>query len=77
MLFDETFSIDMDEMNPAYFAGLLGKPAKNLPLRKQRKGESDYDLFSWALNSKNQSVKLTVTEVYGENTGTSEYNFAW
>lgn len=77
MLFDETFGIDMDEMSPAYFAGLLGRATKNLPLRKQWKGESGYDLFSWTLNSKNQPVKLTVTEVYGENTGTSEYNFAW
>lgn len=77
MLFDETFGIDMDEMNLAFFAGLLGRATKNLPVRKQWKGVSGYDLFSWTLNSKNQPVKLIVTEVYGENTGTSEYNFAW
>lgn len=35
MLFDITFGIDMDEMGVAYYAGLLGHPTKNLPLKKQ------------------------------------------
>lgn len=32
MLFDDFFGIDMDEMGMAYFAGLLGKATKNLPM---------------------------------------------
>ncbi|MDE7473610.1 MAG: DUF4595 domain-containing protein, partial [Muribaculaceae bacterium] len=32
MEFDDAFELDMDEMNIAYYAGLLGKPTKNLPV---------------------------------------------
>ena len=33
MLFDELFNIDMDEMKYAYYAGLLGKATKDLPVK--------------------------------------------
>lgn len=33
MLFDITFGIDMDEMKYAYWAGLLGKATKYLPVK--------------------------------------------
>lgn len=33
MFFDGTFGIDMDEMEYAYYAGLLGKATRNLPAR--------------------------------------------
>lgn len=32
MLFDDMFQIDMDEMGPAYYAGLLGRATKHLPV---------------------------------------------
>lgn len=32
MLFDDMFQIDMDEMEPAYYAGLLGRATKHLPV---------------------------------------------
>lgn len=39
MLFDATLGIDMDEMEYAYYAGLLGKATKNLPSSVTEKDE--------------------------------------
>lgn len=50
MLFDQTLGIDLDEMEYAYYAGLLGKATKSLPVKLVEDG--DYTLnFSWTLNS--------------------------
>lgn len=50
MLFDTTLGIDMDEMQYAYFAGLLGKATTHLPVRLvDNKGEDES--FAWHLNA--------------------------
>ena len=50
MLFDTTLGIDMDEMQYAYFAGLLGKATTHLPVRLvDNKGEEES--FAWHLNA--------------------------
>ena len=54
MLYDESFCIDMDEMAPAYFAGLLGKGTAHLPLgatETNDEGYKDIYTFEWTLNS--------------------------
>lgn len=57
MLFDQEFEIDMDEMGVAYYAGLLGKATKNLPLgykETAKQGSSTYtytEEFTWTLNA--------------------------
>ena len=55
MLFDEAFSVDMDEMSILYYAGLLGNGTKNLPMKKvvewtegDSSGVSTYTYF-WEL----------------------------
>lgn len=50
MLFDDTFGIGMGEMQFAYYAGLLGKATKNLPVALEEVGAPKM-LFSWTLNS--------------------------
>ena len=50
MLFDTTLGIDMDEMQYAYFAGLLGKATKHLPVRLVR-NEGEEESFAWHLNA--------------------------
>ena len=49
MLFDTTFDIDMDEMRYAYYAGLLGKATKHLPLSSSREGDEEF--FDWSFNT--------------------------
>lgn len=77
MLYDESLSIDMDEMSPAYFAGLLGKGTTNLPLSavktNNKYGESTTYTFSWTLNTANMPVKFISKSQYD----TDEIEFKW
>ncbi|MBR5634326.1 MAG: DUF4595 domain-containing protein [Prevotella sp.] len=70
MLFDRTFGIDMDEMEYAYYAGLLGKATKNLPIRLVNNKGYSADLsngeFFWTLNSAGYPISLNGT-----------YSFTW
>lgn len=56
MLFDATLGIDMDEMEYAYYAGLLGKATKNLPVK-----DTDSE-FSWKLNNNGYPTELVIIE---------------
>lgn len=64
MLFDDFFQIDMDEMGIVYFAGMLGKSTKNLPMgysEKSTEGGSDYtysETYHWTFNANNLPTKF-------------------
>ena len=64
MFFDETFGIDMDEMKYAYFAGLLGKATKNLPIEKVDLMDGDKSTYTWTLNAEGLPIKLTSVDIY-------------
>lgn len=78
ILFDDMFQIDMDEMSAAYFAGLLGRSTKNLPMgytEKSTEGGSDYtnsETYGWEFNTNNLPVKFWEVS-YPEDV----YTFAW
>lgn len=59
MLYDYSLRIDMDEMAPAYFAGLLGKGTTNLPLsaKEVQDGTTEYT-FTWTLNASQMPTKF-------------------
>ena len=61
MLYDDSFRIDMDEMAPAYYAGLLGKGTTHLPLTNKEvsDGYTDNYTFVWEFNSNDMPVKFT------------------
>ena len=69
MLFDYTLGIDMDEMKYAYYAGLLGKATKNLPV-KLVDNENDTDNFTWTLNSNGYPISF-------KRDLTVAYSFVW
>lgn len=75
MLFDETLDVDMDEMIYAYYAGMLGKATKHLPLLcHEVYGEFVYDdVFTWTLNSSGYPTKLLVKEADWED----NFSFSW
>ncbi|WP_455064204.1 DUF4595 domain-containing protein [Prevotella sp.] len=50
MLFDTTLGIDMDEMQYAYFAGLLGKATTHLPVQLID-NEGQEETFTWRLST--------------------------
>lgn len=66
MIFDDFFRIDMDEMGIVYYAGLLGKSTKNLPMGFTEKftdgetGETENQSLSyhWEFNSDNLPTKF-------------------
>lgn len=59
MCYDLTLGVDMDEMNYAFYAGLLGKATKHLPVTTI---EDEYHYTNqWTLNEKGYPTKLTVT----------------
>lgn len=64
MLFDDFFQVDMDEMGIAYFAGLLGKATKNLPMgytENSKEGGSSYtyeEAYHWNFNANNFPTKF-------------------
>lgn len=70
MLFDYTLGIDMDEMEYAYYAGLLGKATKNLPV-KLVANENRIDNFTWTLNSNGYPISSK------RNLEFASYSFEW
>lgn len=81
MLFDETFEIDMDEFAIVYYAGMLGKPTKNLPLYLREVSDEDYyQTYDWTLNADGLPVSMRPTyySPYGDpEPGYETYNFSW
>lgn len=74
MLFDELFNIDMDEMKYAYYAGLLGKATKNLPVKNTTNvtddvdGDEEYtDEFYWTLNQDGLPTQVSLVQYWGED----------
>ncbi len=75
MLFDETLGVDMDEMEYAYFAGLLGKATKNLPVMMTTTEGSyvDTEKYSWILNSDGYPVEMMIITDWSEE----KLTFTW
>ena len=80
MFFDQ-WNIDLDRVGKAYYAGLLGKPSKNLPLgytAKGKEGDSEYSsehIFYWEFTVDGlPTVYKDGQEGYGYN---ETYTFSW
>ena len=73
MLFGATLDADFDKLEAAYYAGLLGKPSKNLPLQSEKSG--DKATFKWTLDSNGNPTALNHSFSYSsERFSTS---FTW
>ena len=68
MLFNATFGIDIGAMKYAYYAGLLGKATKNLPLQLIDKNGNKSN-FTWTVNSNGFPTAMT--------SGSHQYKFVW
>lgn len=68
MLFNTTFGIDIGAMKYAYYAGLLGKATKNLPLQLIDKSGNKNN-FTWTVNSNGFPTAMT--------SGSHQYKFVW
>ena len=68
MLFNTTFGIDIGAMKYAYYAGLLGKATKNLPVQFIDKNGNKTN-FTWTVNSNGFPTTMT--------SGSHQYKFGW
>lgn len=68
MPFDIGLRVDMDEMKYAYYAGLLGKATKHLPVKNK-----DFTL-NWTLNNAGYPIKLVIPE---DSSPFNTYTFEW
>ena len=68
MLFNTTFGIDMGAIRYAYYAGLLGKATKNLPVQLIDKNGNKNN-FTWTVNSNGFPTAMT--------SGSHQYKFVW
>ena len=68
MLFNTTFGIDIGAMKYAYYAGLLGKATKHLPVQLINKSGNKTN-FTWTFNSNGFPTSMT--------SGSHQYKFVW
>ena len=68
MLFNTTFGIDIGAMKYAYYAGLLGKATKNLPVQLIDKNGNKNN-FTWIVNSNGFPTAMT--------SSSHQYKFGW
>lgn len=72
MSFDVALGLDLDHLQIAYFAGMLGKATKHLPIYNMDK-DNDKTTFDWILNDNGFPTKIVVKD----DGGREESNFVW
>ena len=72
MSFDVALGLDLDHLHGAYYAGMLGKATKHLPIYNMDK-DNDKTTFDWILNDNGFPTKIVVKD----DEGREESNFVW
>ena len=73
MLFAATLDADFDNLEAAYYAGLLGKPSKNLPLQSEKSG--DKATFKWTLDGNGNPT--TFNHSFSNSSESFQISFTW
>ena len=73
MLFAATLDADFDNLEAAYYAGLLGKPSKNLPLQSEKSG--DKATFKWTLDGNGNPTALNHS--FSNSSESFRISFTW
>lgn len=72
MSFDVALGLDLDHLHGAYYAGMLGKATKHLPIYNMDK-DNDKTTFDWILNNNGFPTKIVVKD----DEGREESNIVW
>lgn len=72
MSFDVALGLDLDHLHGAYYAGMLGKATKHLPIYNMDK-DNDKTTFDWILNDNGYPTKIVVKD----DEGREESNIVW
>lgn len=75
----EVFGIEDNDMQYAYYAGLLGKATSSLPIKKEVyfEGESSIENYIWTINDNGLPTKLTVEWIDSEGSDIEDMFFVW
>lgn len=73
MFFASTLDADFDNLEVAYYAGLLGKPSKNLPLQSEKSG--DKATFKWTLDGNGNPTALNHS--FSNSSERFQISFTW
>ncbi|WP_289734380.1 DUF4595 domain-containing protein [Paramuribaculum intestinale] len=70
---------EFEDMQYAYYAGLLGKATVSLPIKNEAyiDGESSVENYTWTINEKGLPTKLTVEWIDSEGSETEDMDFVW
>ncbi|MCC8113330.1 MAG: DUF4595 domain-containing protein [Bacteroidales bacterium] len=71
LMFYDLMGVDLDELEIAYYAGMLGRPSENLPSQIEDE-EGDTGQFSWTLSG-NDPTQVS----YTEDRDTEIITFTW
>lgn len=79
MFFDGMLDADLDEMEYAYYAGLLGKATKHLPVGYSSHGEyGDEMQFNWTVSPAGYPVSVECIEIEnGKQVDSEVITFTW
>lgn len=72
MSFDVALDLDLDHLQNVYYAGMLGKATKHLPIYNVDK-DNDKTTFDWILNDNGFPTKIVVKD----DEGREESNIVW
>lgn len=72
MSFDVALGLDLDHLHGAYYAGMLGKATKHLPIYNMDK-DNDKTTFDWIFNDNGFPTKIVVKD----DEGREESNIVW
>lgn len=72
MSFDVALGLDLDHLHGAYYAGMLGKATKHLPIYNMDK-DNDKTTFDWTFNDNGFPTKIVVKD----DEGREESNIVW
>ncbi|WP_276894868.1 DUF4595 domain-containing protein [Hallella bergensis] len=73
------FGIGDDDMQYAYYAGLLGKATVSLPIKNEAyfDGKSSVENYTWTINDKGLPTKLTTKYTDSDYSDTEDMYFVW
>ena len=72
MSFDVALDLDLDHLQNVYYAGMLGKATKHLPIYNMDK-DNDKTTFDWTFNDNGFPTKIVVKD----DEGREESNIVW
>ena len=72
MSFDVALGVDLDDLENAYYAGMLGKATKHLPIYNLN-GDNERTSFEWTINKEGFPTKVIVKDEDGKG----ESNIVW